>query len=441
MALANVALTDTFDIWRTRTNQLVVQSNFFEVNLPNYTYANNIGVQANAYANLVGAGANSYMITIQNGSNTAVGQGANAYANLVGQSANAYMITIQNGSNTAVGQGANAYTNAYAALLTGYANTNASNATYLSIGTVPSARVSGSYTNITGVGTLTAGTWNATNIALNRGGTNASLTACSGGIVYCTSSAFAITPAGSLDQVLKHNGLNNSPSWVSQSTLSVGYAVAAGSASSATTAGSATTATTATNLSGGSVSATTGGFSGAVTVSGTGAITLATSGDITCYRSGGTTGVIYFGSSGGRYLFYDGTNYILQTASLQVGGDITAFASDERLKKDIVEIQNPLDKLLQIRGVHYRHNDFALEQGLPDEAFVGVIAQEIEKVLPEVVTLAPFDYEGVDSSGKKISKSGENYKTVKYEKIVPLLIEAIKELTAKVEMLESKAGK
>ena len=54
MALANVALTDTFDIWRTRTNQLVVQSNFFEVNLPNYTYANNIGVQANSYANLVG---------------------------------------------------------------------------------------------------------------------------------------------------------------------------------------------------------------------------------------------------------------------------------------------------------------------------------------------------------------------------------------------------
>ena len=65
-----------------------------------------------------------------------------------------------------------------------------------------------------------------------------------------------------------------------------------------------------------------------------------------------------------------------------------------------------------------------------------IAVSEVEVVLPEVVVPAPFD---VADDGT--SKSGENYKTVKYEKIVPLLIEAIKELTAKVEMLESKVGK
>ena len=65
--IANVALTDTFDIWRTRTNQLAVQSNAFEGNIldlynrgnnsPSYAYANNIGVQANAFASATIAGA------------------------------------------------------------------------------------------------------------------------------------------------------------------------------------------------------------------------------------------------------------------------------------------------------------------------------------------------------------------------------------------------
>ena len=212
MAVSNVALTDTFDLWRTRTNQLVVQSNFYEVNLPNYTYANNIGVGANTYANLVGQGANSYMIAVQNGSNTAIGAGANAYANLVGAAANAYMIAVQNGSNTAVGSGANAYTNtlavavgqganAYASAVGQGANNymiavqNGSNtavgaganaytdstvateaalarsATNLTSGTIPVARVSGNYNLITGLGTILSGTWQGSAIAVDRGGT------------------------------------------------------------------------------------------------------------------------------------------------------------------------------------------------------------------------------------------------------------------------------
>ena len=72
-----------------------------------------------------------------------------------------------------------------------------------------------------------------------------------------------------------------------------------------------------------------------------------------------------------------------------------------------------------------------------DELQVGVSAQEVQSVLPEVVVLAPID-RLVLESGEIISKSGENYLTVKYEKIVPLIIEAIKELKAELDELKNK---
>ena len=74
---------------------------------------------------------------------------------------------------------------------------------------------------------------------------------------------------------------------------------------------------------------------------------------------------------------------------------------------------------------------------------VGVFADELEAILPEAVKLAPFDTEYVeDENGNRIekSKSGENFRTVQYEKIVPLLIEAVKELKAEVERLKEKVG-
>jgi hypothetical protein len=118
---------------------------------------------------------------------------------------------------------------------------------------------------------------------------------------------------------------------------------------------------------------------------------------------------------------------------LRCTDDIIAYASDRRLKENITNIPNALDKLSRINGVYFDWKDETKKLGFePSQKHdVGVIAQEIQAILPEVVTLAPFDYE----LGK--SKSGENYLTVKYEKIVPLLIESIKEQQIQIDELKS----
>ena len=123
---------------------------------------------------------------------------------------------------------------------------------------------------------------------------------------------------------------------------------------------------------------------------------------------------------------------------IRATNNITAYYSDKRLKENIKPIANALEKLKQISGVTFNSNEVAEKYGYTDKKTqVGVIAQEVEKVLPEVVVAAPFDIIKNDQ-GEEISKSGEDYKTVHYDKLVPLLIEAIKEQQKKIEELEYK---
>ncbi len=119
------------------------------------------------------------------------------------------------------------------------------------------------------------------------------------------------------------------------------------------------------------------------------------------------------------------TGALTVTGNITATGEVTAYFSDVNLKKDIVEIAGALDKVEAIRGVHYRPNETALGLGIEDKAEVGVIAQEIEAVLPELVVASAF----------------QGYKTVKYDKLTALLIEAVKELSAKVKTLEAQVGK
>jgi len=133
-----------------------------------------------------------------------------------------------------------------------------------------------------------------------------------------------------------------------------------------------------------------------------------------------------------------GTGASGTTGEIRATNNITAYYSDYRLKTNITVIPNALDKVMSISGVTFQANELAGTYGYTDKRTqVGVIAQEIEKVLPEIVVPAPFDITQ-DEDGREYSRSGENFKTVQYEKLVPLLIEAIKELKLEVDVLKAK---
>jgi len=106
---------------------------------------------------------------------------------------------------------------------------------------------------------------------------------------------------------------------------------------------------------------------------------------------------------------------------------------------------------MKIRGVTFDWNEEASSAGFnPPRKYddVGVIAQEIEEVLPQLISLAPFDTytpgPSDDQDDPEIkarigkSKSGKNYKTVDYTKITPLLIEAIKEQQKQIQQQQQQ---
>ena len=113
-------------------------------------------------------------------------------------------------------------------------------------------------------------------------------------------------------------------------------------------------------------------------------------------------------------LTFDGTN-------LSVGGDITAFASDMRLKTNLEQIEGAVAKVCKLSGFTYEFNETGRGLDLPAGRHSGVSAQEVLEVLPEAVACRPID----------------DYLTVKYEKLVPLLIEAVKELKTEIDELKN----
>jgi len=108
-------------------------------------------------------------------------------------------------------------------------------------------------------------------------------------------------------------------------------------------------------------------------------------------------------------------------------GDVIAYYSDKRLKTNIRPIENALSKVMQIGGYFYNPNDLAIELGATQDRDerVGVMAQEIQAVLPHAIKDAPFDRTGT-------------YMTVQYDKLVPLLIQAMKEQQLQIEELKNQ---
>ena len=144
----------------------------------------------------------------------------------------------------------------------------------------------------------------------------------------------------------------------------------------------------------------------------TGAVTLVAS-DVSL----GTSSTPQFGSLG------IGTAASGTTGEIRATGDITAGYSDDKLKNRIGNIENALNKVSQLAGFYYTPNDLAKTLGYNDRKQVGLSAQEVQKILPEVVVPAPID---------------SKFLTIQYERMIPLLVEAIKELSNEIQEIKKK---
>ena len=156
-----------------------------------------------------------------------------------------------------------------------------------------------------------------------------------------------------------------------------------------------------------------------------------------CGSPGATTSrtIVHSALNGFTWGAYGGSNWAtLNGTELSVVGDVVANTSDKRLKTKIVNIDSPLEKISKINGVYFNWNETAKELTGKDteQREVGFIAQEVQSILPEIVKQAPFDT--IEHTNE--SKSGEEYLTIQYEKMVPLLVECIKELKLEIEELK-----
>jgi hypothetical protein len=127
-------------------------------------------------------------------------------------------------------------------------------------------------------------------------------------------------------------------------------------------------------------------------------------------------------SAGGPDLYVAQSN---PSDGIWCSGNVTAYASDKRLKENILPIESAVNKALQIRGVEFDWKDEAEDLGFypRHKHEPGLIAQEVEKVVPEAVIPAPFN---------------QRYKTIDYNKLIPLLFGSIHELNSRIEDLETK---
>tara|TARA_R110001583_G_scaffold12773_3_gene56289 strand:+ start:283 stop:1500 length:1218 start_codon:yes stop_codon:yes gene_type:complete len=166
--------------------------------------------------------------------------------------------------------------------------------------------------------------------------------------------------------------------------------------------------------------------------------------ELTCdnksFSNGNSGGAIKLFQDGnaGQLVHMKGGLYVMASGGfngvIKSVGDVIAFASDKRLKENIVNIENPLQKIKQLRGVYFDWKDKTKKLGFIPSTMkneIGMIAQEVEAVIPQAIETAPFDisYEGKDR---------ENYKTIKYDRLIPLLIECVNEQQKQIDNLTNQ---
>jgi hypothetical protein len=420
--------------------------------------------------------------------------------------------TNAQGQVTSVTNTAITITSAAVSGLAASATTDTTNAANITSGTLPVARLNGSYTGITGVGTLAAGTWNGSVIAAAYGGTGQSSYAV-GDLLYAdTTTSLAKLADIVSGNALLSGGVGTAPAWgkiglqthvdgtlqvanggTGETTRQNAMDALAGAVTSGqylrgngtdvvmsaiqaadvptlnqNTTGSAATLTTGRTIGmTGDVTWTSASFNGSANVTGTAALansgvtagtyTNATvvvdaKGRVTSASSGSGGGVtsitgtanqvvasastgavtlslpqsIATGSSVQFGSFGVGTAASGTTGEIRATNNITAYYSDDRLKTRLGKIENALDKLCTLDGFYYEANETAQALGYDVKREVGISAQQMQAVIPEIVVPAPID---------------EKYFTVRYERALPLLIEAIKELRQEVQDIKKAIEK
>lgn len=156
------------------------------------------------------------------------------------------------------------------------------------------------------------------------------------------------------------------------------------------------------------------GTSGAISAGAISASSLSASGAVSS-ASLSASGSTYTASLG------VGTGATGNFGQIVATSSIIAGFSDDKLKTNLGNIENALEKLRTLNGFYYEPNETAISLGFEKEKQIGVSAQKVQAVLPEAVKPAPID---------------NQYLTVQYEKLCVLLIEAVKDLDKQVQELK-----
>ena len=140
-------------------------------------------------------------------------------------------------------------------------------------------------------------------------------------------------------------------------------------------------------------------------------------------NSGNPNEAVFVGNGITRWTCRLDDGQVWQQGNLYVGGNVYSSYSDLRLKNVIKPIENSLENLAKIDTFYYEPNDLAKSLGVTGGITIGVSTQSVKLVYPEIVGPSPVN---------------KDYDTVQYEKLVPVLIDAINRLNSKVEYLENK---